>query len=92
MEEILSRNKKWELGESTYGMSDPEELHRIRVKLQWEEDVLNRRSVKLRKVVAGNWYGKGFEGKFPDQEEDLAEEDKEEELGKLRPEATTPDS
>jgi len=92
MEEILSRNKKWELGESTYGMSDPEELHRIRVKLQWEEDVLNRRSVKLRKVVAGNWYGKGFEDKFPDQEEDLAEEDKEEELGKLRPEATTPDS
>lgn len=92
MEEILSRNKQWKLGNSTFGLGDPEELHRVRVKLQWEEDDINRRSVKLREVVAGNWYGKGFEDEFPDQEEDHAEEDKEEELGNLGAEATTPDS
>lgn len=70
MHHILNRSEERELGDSIFGMKEPEELRRVRVRLQWEETPDGRRFVKLRKVFAGNWYGEGFEETFPEFEEE----------------------
>lgn len=70
MDRIFARSKaKRELGESRYGLKDPDDLYRLRVVLYWDSTADERRFIKLRKVLAGNWMGRDFEEDFQDQEE-----------------------
>jgi hypothetical protein len=70
MDRIFARSKaKRELGESRYGLKDPDDLYRLRVVLYWDSTADERRFIKLRKVLAGNWMGRDFEEDFRDQEE-----------------------
>lgn len=64
---ILQRAEEpWQLGDSIFGVQDPPELHRVRVKLGWEGE--ERPRLILQEVQAGNWYGLGFEENFGEKE------------------------
>ncbi|MFP6881603.1 MAG: hypothetical protein VCA34_11665 [Roseibacillus sp.] len=70
MAQIFARSKtERELGESRYGLKDPDDLYRVRVVLYWDSTADEQRIIKLGKVLAGNWMGRDFEEDFQDQEE-----------------------
>lgn len=68
--EIIERKAKQPLtGERTYQQSDPEDLYRVRVVLEWRDGADGERYLHLNKVLAGNWLGRGFE-EFSDSDEE----------------------
>ena len=74
IESIMAQDKKkWELGNSIFGQSDPKDLHRVRVALRWATGEGDRKYLQLSEVQAGNWYGEGIGGDFTDPEEEKAD-------------------
>ena len=67
MEHIVEQNaREREVGDSILPELNPEELKRVRVQLTWEKGASGRKRLQVRKVLAGNWYGPGFEEEFPE--------------------------
>ena len=59
-----AREKKPLVGERVFQMRDPEDLHRVRVLLEWREGTDGQRYLHLEQILAGNWLGAGFEENF----------------------------
>lgn len=57
------------VGDSIFGVDDPPELHRVRVRLYWDGPTEDRK-LELGKVLAANWYGKGREEDFGEKSTD----------------------
>lgn len=89
IQEIVEWGKKAvRAGDSKFRTLDPDGLHRVRVKLVWEEPEEGQRQLRLVKVLAGNWYGAGFEEPFKPFVEEEKTEQPEERV--VSPERVTP--
>ena len=78
------------LGQSRFGLNDPDGLHRVRVSLSWIGSDADRRIV-LHDILAANWSGKGFEENFPKLLREMAEEEETDEEEKADERADEPD-
>jgi hypothetical protein len=58
------KDRKPLAGERNLFMADPENLHRVRVALEWRKGADGQRYLHLNEVFAGNWMGEGFEEGF----------------------------
>ena len=68
LQEILEREPEdWEPGQPRLWRNDPEGLRRVRVKLSWERTADDRRLLKVREVLAGNWLIPGHEEQFQNE-------------------------
>ena len=68
LQEILEREPEdWVPGQPRLWRNDPEGLRRVRVKLSWERTADDRRLLKVREVLAGNWLMPGHEEQFQNE-------------------------